>query len=42
MDEIRVCDAERFGIDFESAEYSYEIGAEDLNEVALEEDGHDN
>lgn len=34
-DEIRVCDAEAFGIDFESAEYSYEVTDEDTIETPV-------
>lgn len=34
-DEIRVCDAEAFGIDFASAEYSYEVFEGDLVEIVM-------
>lgn len=34
-DEIRVCDAEAFGIDFASAEYSYEVFEMDLVEIVM-------
>lgn len=34
-DEIRVCDAEAFGIDLESAEYSYEVTGEDTIETPV-------
>lgn len=35
MDEIRVCDADAYGIDLESAEYSYEVTEMDLIEVVI-------
>lgn len=35
IDEIRVCDAEAFGIDFDSAEYSYEVSEMDLIEDVM-------
>lgn len=34
-DEIRVCDADAFGIDITSAEYSYEVFEMDLIEIVL-------
>lgn len=34
-DEIRVCDAESFGIDLCSAEYSYEVFEMDLVEIVM-------
>lgn len=34
-EEIRVCDAEAFGIDFESAEYLYEVFEMDLVEIVM-------
>lgn len=33
--EIRVCDAESYGIDFESAEYSHEVFEMDLIEIVM-------
>lgn len=41
MAEIRVCDAEAFGIDLESAEYSYEVTGDDTIEVPVESEAGD-
>lgn len=38
-DEVRVCDAEAFGIDLQSAEYSYEVFEMDLIEIVMVEVG---
>lgn len=35
-EEIRVCDAEAFGIDLESAEYSYEVTGDDTIETPVQ------
>lgn len=40
-DEIRVCDAESFGIDFSSAEYSYEVFEMDIVEIVMVGAGED-